>query len=93
MVVKDAENDVRVGIQRVQKCFSYGIVTVSPVQEKLDWELGLYEFDKDSIDKGIEKPVKVNDHACDALRYCVMGMWSKIKYFLPKADREEGDSS
>lgn len=93
VVIKEAENDVKVGIQRTQKSFSYGVLTVSPLQEKLDWELGLYEFDRDSIDRGIEKPVKVDDHACDALRYCVMGMWTKIKYFLPKADREEGDLS
>lgn len=87
--VLPAQNDVAVGIQRVQKCFSYGILSVSPTQEKLDWELGLYEYDKKSIEKGREIPVKVNDHACDALRYLVMGMWSKIKYFLPPEERRE----
>jgi len=88
--IKPAENDVKVGIQRVQKCLSYGIIQISPEQPKLDWELGLYEYDKKSIQKGKEEPVKENDHACDAVRYCVMGMWTKIKYFLPKADREDG---
>lgn len=88
--IKPAENDVKVGIQRVQKCFSYGIITVSPMQPKLDWELGLYEWDKKSIEKGKEVPVKENDHACDATRYCVMGLWTKIKYFLPRAEREDG---
>lgn len=86
-----AQNDVAVGIQRVQKCFSYGVLTVSPQQEKLDWELGLYEYDKKSIEKGREVPVKMNDHACDALRYLVMGMWNKIKYFLPKEERKGDD--
>lgn len=86
--IKPAENEVKVGIQRVQKCLSYGVLTVSPMQSKLDWELGLYEYDKKSIEKGKEEPVKENDHGCDATRYCVMGMWSKIKYFLPPADRE-----
>ena len=94
IVVKLADNDVQIGIQRVQKCFSYGILTVSPMQEKLDWELGLYEYDKKSIEKGKEVPVKENDHGCDAMRYVVMGMWKKIKYFLPRADREEeGDAA
>ncbi len=88
--IKPAENDVKVGIQRVQKCFSYGILQTSPEQPKLDWELGLYEWDKKSIEKGKEVPVKENDHGCDATRYCVMGMWKKIKYFLPRADREDG---
>lgn len=85
--IKNAENDVAVGIQRTQKCFSYGVIQVSPFQENLDWELGLYEYNKDSIEKGKEVPAKVNDHACDALRYVVMGLWSKLKYFLPKAER------
>lgn len=89
MVVKKAENDVAVGIQRVQKCFSYGVLQISPEQEKLDWELGLYGYDKDSIERGKEVPLKVDDHACDALRYVVMGLWSKIKYFLPPAERGE----
>lgn len=91
VVIKKAENDVKVGIQRVQKCFSYGILQISPMQPKMDWELGLYEWDKKAIERGKEEPVKENDHACDATRYCVMGMWTKIKYFLPKADRGEGD--
>lgn len=86
--VKKAENDVAVGIQRVQKLFSYGVLQVSPDQEKLDWELGLYGYDKNSIEKGREVPLKVNDHACDALRYAVMGLWDKVKYFLPPAERE-----
>lgn len=87
--IKLAENDVKVGIQRVQKCLSYGVLQISPEQPKLDWEMGLYEWDKKSIEKGKEVPVKENDHGCDATRYCVMGMWKKIKYFLPKADRED----
>lgn len=91
ITIKKAENDVKVGIQRVQKCLSYGILTVSPMQPKLDWELGLYEYDKKSIQKGKEEPVKENDHGCDATRYCVMGLWTKIKYFMPRTDWEEGE--
>lgn len=89
VAVKNAENDVAVGIQRVQKCFSYGVLQISPEQKKLDWELGLYGYDKDSIEKGKEIPIKINDHGCDALRYAVMGLWSKVKYFLPPAERGE----
>lgn len=89
VVLYSAQNDVGVGIQRVQKCFSYGVLTISPAQEKLDWELGLYEYDKKSIEKGKEVPVKVNDHGCDALRYVVMGMWGKLKYFLPVEERTD----
>lgn len=89
ILIKPAENDVSLGIQRVQKCLSYGVLTISPFQEKLDWEFGLYEYDKKSIERGKEVPIKENDHACDAVRYLVMGLWTKIKYFLPKAERGE----
>lgn len=89
IVIKPAENDVSVGIQRVQKCMTYGIMTVSESQENLIREFGTYEYDKDSIESGKEKPVKVDDHCCDAWRYLTMGLWTKIKYFLPAGESED----
>lgn len=91
IVIKDAENDVDIGIQRVQKCMTYGIMTVSEGQANLIREFGTYEYDKKSIEAGKEKPLKVDDHCCDAWRYLVMGLWSKIKYFLPTGERGEDD--
>lgn len=87
IVIKDADNDVAVGIQRVQKCLTYQIMSVSERQENLIRELGTYEYDPKSIEAGREKPMKVDDHCCDAWRYVVMGLWSKIKYFLPEGER------
>lgn len=87
--IKDAENEVALGIQRVQKCMTYGIMTVSEDQENLIREFGTYEYDKKSIEAGKEMPVKVDDHCCDAWRYLVMGFWSKIKYFLPAGESED----
>lgn len=89
IVIKPAENDVAVGIQRVQKCMTYGVMTVSESQENLIREFGTYEYDKDSVESGKEKPVKVDDHCCDAWRYLTMGLWSKIKYFLPAGESED----
>lgn len=89
--IKDAENDVAVGIQRVQKCMTYGLMTVSENQPNLIREFGTYEYDKKSIEVGKEKPVKRDDHCCDAWRYLVMGLWSKIKHFLPVGERGEDD--
>lgn len=89
IVIKDAENDVAVGIQRVQKCLTYQVMTVSDRQENLIREMGTYEYDPKSIESGKEKPMKVDDHCCDAWRYLVMGLWSKIKYFLPAGERDE----
>ena len=91
IVIKDAENDVSVGIQRVQKCLTYQVMTVSDRQENLIREMGTYEYDPKSIESGKEKPMKVDDHCCDAWRYLVMGLWSKIKYFLPDGERGEDD--
>ena len=91
IVIKDAENDVSVGIQRVQKCLTYQVMTVSERQENLIREIGTYEYDPKSIESGKEKPMKVDDHCCDAWRYLVMGLWSKIKYFLPDGERGEND--
>ena len=89
VLIRDAENDVALGISRVQKLLTFGMMTVSPTQENAVREFGLYEYDKDSIDKGREVPVKVNDHGMDAIRYLVMGMWSKLKHYLPAKDKEE----
>lgn len=89
IAIKDAENEVNLGIQRVQKCMTYGVMTVSEDQENLIREIGTYEYDKKSIEAGKEKPVKVDDHCCDAWRYLVMGLWSKIKYFLPAGESED----
>lgn len=89
IVIKDADNDVSVGIQRVQKCLTYQVMTVSERQENLIREMGTYEYDPKSIERGKEKPMKVDDHCCDAWRYLTMGLWDKIKYFLPAGERDE----
>lgn len=89
IAIKDAENDVAVGIQRVQKCLTYQIMTVSERQANLIRELGTYEYDPKSIEAGKEKPLKIDDHCCDAWRYLTMGLWDKIKYFLPAGERDE----
>ncbi len=89
--VNNAENDVKLGISRVQKLLTYQIMSVSRTkQENAVREFGTYEYDKDSIEKGKEEPVKIDDHCMDAIRYVVMGLWSKIKRWLPVPDDDEG---
>ena len=83
VVIKDAENDVALGISRVQKALVFDILSISPKQENLIRELGIYEYDKKSIEKGKEVPIKENDHGCDALRYAIMTAWRYIKRWLP----------
>lgn len=86
--VRDAENDVKLGISRVQKALSFHILSVSPEQKNAINEFGIYEYDPDSIEKGKEEPIKVDDHCMDAIRYMVMGMWTWIKRWLPVQERD-----
>lgn len=90
VIVKDAENDVALGISRVQKALIFGVLTVAPAQTMAVEEFGLYEYDKKSIEKGKEVPIKANDHCMDAIRYAVMGAWKRIKHWLP-ADASEDE--
>ena len=83
VLLRDAENDVALGISRVQKTLVFDIMSISPKQEYAVQEFGTYEYDKKSIEKGKEVPVKESDHCMDAIRYVVMGAWSKIKHWLP----------
>lgn len=89
VIIKDAKNDVALGIGRVLKLLTFDRITISPTQKNAIKEFGLYEYDPRSIERGIEKPIKANDHCMDALRYLVMGMWTKVKPYLPKDEKEE----
>lgn len=91
VLVRNAENDVALGINRVQKALTFGVLTIAPAQEKAIEEFGLYEYDKKSIEKGKEVPIKDNDHCMDAIRYAVMGAWKYIKRWLPVEDEEVED--
>lgn len=86
VLIRDAENDVTLGISRVQKALAFDILSVSPNQENAVREFGTYEYDKKSIEKGKEVPIKEDDHCMDAIRYVVMGAWNKIKHWLPREE-------
>lgn len=92
IIIHDANNDVALGISRVQKLFSYRRLFLSPKQKHLIKEEYQYEYNKDLLEKGKEVPVKQNDHCQDAKRYLVMGIWKKIKRLLPLLDdRKDSD--
>lgn len=83
VLIRGAENDVALGISRVQKALAFDILKVSPSQENAIREFGIYEYDKKSIEKGKEAPIKEDDHCMDAIRYAVMGAWNRIKHWIP----------
>lgn len=61
-----ANNAVTAGISPLEDAFKQDRITISPECVSLIRELETYEWaDSDAKDK----PVKENDHACDALRY------------------------
>lgn len=93
VLIKDAKNDVALGISRVQRLMTFGRISLSPRQKRAIDEIVRYEYDPKSIDSGCEKPVKTDDHAMDAIRYMAMGAWSKLKPFLPKAEKEENSAA
>lgn len=87
--VRDAENDVKLGISRVQKALIYELLSASPEQQNQIREYGLYEYDKKSIEKGNEVPIKTDDHCMDATRYAVMGAWKWLRRWLPELPEDE----
>lgn len=78
-----ADNAVMTGINRVQKLMSFERIVYSSHQKHLIEEKYLYEWDKKSIERGQEKPIKDYDHCLDAERYYVMYVWKYIGKMLP----------
>lgn len=91
IIIKDAKNDVALGISRVQKMLSFRRLYISPKQKHLIEEEYQYEYDKELLDKGKEVPVKTNDHCQDAIRYLIMGIWKYIKRLLPIIEEGDGE--
>lgn len=67
--VKDADNEVLDGIRMTASLFASGKLRVHERCQRLIGELQGYIWDEKAALRGVEQPVKVNDHACDALRY------------------------
>lgn len=64
-----ADNEVVDGIRDVASLFATGRLLVSAECKELIKEIPGYAWDPDASEKGEDKPLKVNDHGCDALRY------------------------
>jgi PBSX family phage terminase large subunit len=69
--VEKAKNDVNSGIQAVANMFADSILWVSEECSHLIEELGIYSWDSKAQERGEDKPLKENDHCCDALRYAI----------------------
>lgn len=89
VIFRQPNNSVALGISRVQKLLTHNVLRISEEQLNLKREFGTYEYDKKSIEKGKEVPVKIGDHALDATRYIVMIMWRYLRNFLPYYERDD----
>lgn len=69
--VTQAENTVLDGIRTVSSLFAGDRLRVHPSAVGLIEELPGYSWDDEAAEKGEDKPIKVDDHSCDALRYGV----------------------
>lgn len=69
--VARALNDVKDGIRSVSVALGSGLVSVHRSCAGLLSELPSYAWDDKASKKGIDQPLKINDHSVDALRYAL----------------------
>jgi len=69
--VLQADNDVLTGIKIVSKFLSAKQLVISSSCKNLKEQLQSYAWDPSAAQHGIDKPIKKNDHAVDALRYAI----------------------
>ena len=83
--VMKAKNDVADGIRMVYTLLANGHILINKDKcPKLIQELGLYVWNEKRSEKGVEEPVKANDHACDALRYLIASTTNKFEIYGAK---------
>jgi PBSX family phage terminase large subunit len=75
--VIDAENDVIDGIRFVAKLLCQGTLKICRHCRHLRREIQSYVWDERAARKGVERPVKENDHALDSLRYALYSHFGK----------------
>ena len=80
--VREADNDVKNGITETANAMENGYIKISAKLENERKEVSGYRWDAKAGEKGIDAPVKQNDHLQDAKRYFV-----KTKKVIKKATR------
>lgn len=80
--IKDANNEVLDGIRMTSALFGRRIIKVHARCKNLLRELVSYAWDEKAKLRGEEKPLKTNDHACDALRYYAYSIWNQSRLLM-----------
>lgn len=82
-VVKPGDNDVNAGIMEVGSLLQrQKLIFHAPTTRIAMEEMASYAWDPDWTEKGEDRPIKVADHAPDALRYIVRGTRLRWKPML-----------
>lgn len=71
---KSANNSVRDGISDVSTMLAQDRLLFSSACKHTIEEFGLYCWDDKAVERGMDEPLKINDHAMDAVRYFVKTM-------------------
>jgi PBSX family phage terminase large subunit len=69
--VLDANNDVLLGIKHTSKFIGQKTIAIQAGCKTLLEHIQSYAWDPKAADRGEDKPLKVNDHILDALRYAI----------------------
>ena len=76
--VKKAKNDVLEGIRNVSNALSNVEILISEDCTMTQKEMSSYVWDSKATDRGEDKPLKVNDHCMDSIRYFVNTVLAKV---------------
>jgi len=82
--VLDAENDVLAGIRFQAQLLAQGTYKICCQCVESIREYGTYLWDNRASERGIDRPVKMNDHISDAQRYAL------YTHFFRRIDQERG---
>ncbi len=82
--VKPANKNVGLGIDAVKRLHLHIVKTSTNIIDEID----SYKWKEDKNEIQLDAPVKLNDHAMDAIRYAIFGMTNIVRYtgggFVPK---------
>ena len=67
----NADNDVLYGIRTVASLLQDGHLLISDRCTGLIKEIPGYAWSPKATEKGLDAPIKANDHSCDSLRYSI----------------------
>lgn len=81
--VLDAKNDVVPGIKTVAKFIGGKNIVIHKGCATLREHIQSYAWDPKAAERGEDKPIKKNDHICDALRYAIYSAFPQGEFNHP----------